>query len=153
MTPPISGVVAHLIDPASCHRTTPYPHPLGEGMTGSRTPIRPAPTNLRHHGLEKAPQPNKIPEAAHPAADSMHHAGPASRPFVLAALRALRLGPRSLPGAAHPDAGSPAIQLVDNALTAPRPFRDDKCALISGSQTRCPLLKFNVLLMSIWTRI
>jgi hypothetical protein len=30
------------------------PTQLGEGMTGSRTQSGPAPTYLRHHGLEKA---------------------------------------------------------------------------------------------------
>jgi hypothetical protein len=35
MSDPV-GVVALLIDSACCYRTAPCPHPLGEGMTGSR---------------------------------------------------------------------------------------------------------------------
>ena len=47
LSDPLPGVVAHLIDPACCHRTAPCPHQLGEGMTGSRTQSGPAPTYLR----------------------------------------------------------------------------------------------------------
>jgi hypothetical protein len=54
----------------------------------------------------------------------MHQAGPGSRPFVLATLRALRLDPGPYPAlpTRRPKASKP---LVDNVLTEPRPFRDD----------------------------
>jgi len=68
-------------------------------MTGSRTNRRPCPNYLRHHGLEKAHNHTHPPPPA--SADSMHRAGPASRPFVLATLRALRLDPAPLPDAAR----------------------------------------------------
>ena len=49
LSDPLPGVVAVLIDPACCYRTAPCPHQLGEGMTGSRTPIRPCPNVSSHH--------------------------------------------------------------------------------------------------------
>src|SRR6187549_1248401 len=61
-------------------------------MTGSRTQSGPAPTYLRITLGEGTPTPTQSHQADRPAsADSMHRAGPASRPFVLATLRALRL--------------------------------------------------------------
>jgi hypothetical protein len=69
------------------------PTPLGEGMTGSRTNPALPPRNLRHHGLEKAHNHTSRAAVLPASADSMHRAGSASRPFVLATLRALRLDP------------------------------------------------------------
>ena len=71
------------------------------------------------------------------SADSMRRAGPASRPYVLATLRALRLDPgpstRRRPHASR----KPAKPQVANLLTEPRPFRDDKTppiSLLSGDR-------------------
>src|SRR6476661_8481454 len=67
-------------------------------MTGSRTQSGPAPTYLRITLGEGTPTPTQSHQADRPAsADSMHRAGPASRPFVLATLRALRLDPGPYP--------------------------------------------------------
>ena len=99
------GVVARLIDPACCHRTAPCPHQLGEGMTGSRT-IRPCPNVSAPSRLGEGPQPHSPPLILPASADSMRRAGPASRPFVLATLRALRLDPGPSPGAAYTEAES-----------------------------------------------
>ena len=75
-------------------------------MTGSRTNPALPQRICHHHGLEKAHNHTIPPAASLASADSMHQAGPASRPFVLATLRALRLDPRSLPGAAYTEAES-----------------------------------------------
>src|SRR3984893_18553154 len=66
------------------------PTPLGEGMNGAG-PLRPDPNVPAPSRLgEGPPQSPADPPAS---ADSMHRAGSASRPFVLATLRALRLDP------------------------------------------------------------
>ena len=72
------------------------PTQLGEGMTGSRTnPALPEPICA----ITAWRRPTTTHSAAAPpaSADSVHRAGPASRPFVLAALRALRLDPGPYP--------------------------------------------------------
>src|SRR5829696_5587830 len=93
-------------------------------MTGSRTnPALPQ----RICAITAWRRPTTTQSAAAPpaSADSMHQAGPGSRPFVLATLRALRLDPGPYPAlpTRRPKASKP---LVDNVLTEPRPFRDDK---------------------------
>jgi hypothetical protein len=54
----------------------------------------------------------------------MHQTGPASRPFVLATLRALRLDPALTRRCPH-GGRKPPKPLVANVLTQPHPFRDD----------------------------
>ena len=124
-------MVARLIDPACCHRTAPCPHQLGEGMTGSRThPALPQPICASH--LEKAH--NHISAAAslrHPPT-ACTEPGPASRPFVLAALRALRLDPGSLPSAVHIEVET--SKNWSQPLTKPRPFRDDYSSPLHAQQ-------------------
>ena len=111
------GVVVRLIDPACCHRTAPCPQQLGEGMTGSRTnPALPQPICA----ITAWRRPTTTQSAAAPpaSADSMHQAGPASRPFVLATLRALRLDPGPYPAlpTPRPKAGkTTGRQRVDRA--------------------------------------
>src|SRR4029077_16699837 len=124
LSDPLPGVVAHLIDPACCHRTAPCPHQLGEGMTGSRTPIRPCPNLSAHHTWRRTPTYNNLAADLPASADSMHRAGPASRPFVLATLRALRLDPGPYPvlSTRRPKTSKTTAQ---QPLDTPRPFRDD----------------------------
>src|SRR6478752_5358719 len=101
------------------------PTQLGEGMTGSRTQSGPAPTYLRITLGEGTPTPTQSHQADRPAsADSMHRAGPASRPFVLATLRALRLDPGPYPvlSTRRPKTSKTTAQ---QPLDTPRPFRDD----------------------------
>src|SRR6187549_1352010 len=101
-------------------------------MTGSRTQSGPAPTYLRITLGEGTPTPTQSHQADRPAsADSMHRAGPASRPFVLATLRALRLdpGPNPVPSTRSPKTSKTTAQ---QPLDTPRPFRDDS-ALRSAS--------------------
>ena len=73
-------------------------HP-GEGMTVSRD-TRPAPTYIT---LETCTH-NRIHTSFPRAATSLRRAGPRSRPFVLATLRALRLDRRPSPSAARTEA-------------------------------------------------
>src|ERR1700754_929178 len=94
-------------------------------MTGSRTQSGPAPTYLRITLGEGTPTPTQSHQADRPAsADSMHRAGPASRPFVLATLRALRLdpGPNPVLSTRSPKTSKTTAQ---QPLDTPRPFRDD----------------------------
>src|SRR6476620_8194014 len=94
-------------------------------MTGSRTQSGPAPTYLRITLGEGTPPPTQSHQADRPAsADSMHRAGPASRPFVLATLRALRLDPGPYPvlSTRRPKTSKTTAQ---QPLDTPRPFRDD----------------------------
>src|SRR4029079_14083210 len=97
-------------------------------MTGSRTQSGPAPTYLRITLGEGTPTPTQYHQADRPAsADSMHRAGPASRPFVLATLRALRLdpGPHPVLSTRSPKTSKTTAQ---QPLDTPRPFRDDSAA-------------------------
>src|SRR4029077_18227655 len=113
----------------------PCPHQLGEGMTGSRTQSGPAPTYLRITLGEGTPTPTQSHQADRPAsADSMHRAGPASRPFVLATLRALRLdpGPNPVLSTRSPKTSKTTAQ---QPLDTPRPFRDDGLGLSTGIDT------------------
>src|SRR6185312_6733765 len=98
--PPNYGVAAVLIDPACCPRTAPCPSYSGEGMTGSPD-TWPGPNPYTSHW-----RPRTTTEFTHrsPAAPSLRRAGPRSRPFVLAMLRALRLDRRPSPGAARTEA-------------------------------------------------
>jgi hypothetical protein len=94
------------------------PTQLGEGMTGCRT--NPALPHLSAPSrLGEGPQPHirRCPPASD---DSMHQAGPASRPFVLATLRALRLDPGPYRRCPH-GGRKPAKPLVANVLTEPHP--------------------------------
>ena len=94
-------------------------------MTGSRT--NPAlPQSILHTiTVGEGPQPHNSTADLPASAESMHRPDPASRPFVLATLRALRLDPGPYP---MPPTRRPKISktLVANVLTEPRPFRDDK---------------------------
>src|SRR6185437_10135209 len=94
-------------------------HP-GEGMTASRE-TRPAPTHTHHTG-----ELHPTTEFTHrsPAAPSLRRAGPRSRPFVLATLRALRLDRRPSPGAARTEAEKDENNTT-NCLDRTPPFRDD----------------------------
>ena len=94
----------------------------GEGMTGSRA-TRPAPTHIQHRTGDLYPQQNShiVPSAA----TSLRRAGPRSRPFVLATLRALRLDRRPSPSAAYTEAENDENTSANSPLTQPRPFRDD----------------------------
>jgi hypothetical protein len=87
----IDGVVARLIDPALPEPHRFMPAQPREGMTGSRTP-RLACADLRHTCRRNpiTPYPRWSPSLA---VISIASSSPASRPFVLAALRALRLDP------------------------------------------------------------
>ena len=122
-------MVARLIDPACCHRTAPCPPQLGEGMTGSRTnPALPQRICAITLG-EGTPQPHNLAADLPASADSMHRAGPASRPFVLATLRALRLDPGPypvLPTRRPKTSKTTGRQPLDR----PRPFRDDSAVRI-----------------------
>src|SRR6478752_2777816 len=112
------------------------PTQLGEGMTGSRTQSGPAPTYLRITLGEGTPTPTQSHQADRPAsADSMHRAGPASRPFVLATLRALRLDPGPYPvlSTRRPKTSKTTAQ---QPLDTPRPFRDDSAGPWAGQLTR-----------------
>src|SRR6476619_5026224 len=94
-------------------------------MTGSRTQSGPAPTYLRITLGEGTPTPTQSHQADRPAsADSMHRAGPASRPFVLATLRALRLDPGPYP-VLSPRRPKTSKTTAQQPLDTPRPFRDD----------------------------
>ena len=55
----------------------------------------------------------------------MHRAGPASRPFVLATLRALRLDPGPYPVLSTRRPKGQQNHWSTTLLTKPRPFRDD----------------------------
>src|SRR4051794_8964583 len=98
------------------------PEHSGEGMTGSRDTGL-APTHIHHTG-----DPHTTTEFTHrsPAAPSLRRAGPGSRPFVLATLRALRLDRRPSPSAARTEAENDENTSANSPLTQPRPFRDDK---------------------------
>lgn len=73
------------------------PTQLGEGMTGSRTNPALPQRICTITALEKAHN-HTISIADRPAsAELLHRPGPASRPFVLATLRALRLDPGPYP--------------------------------------------------------
>src|ERR1700747_2366273 len=104
-------------------------------MTGSRTQSGPAPTYLRITLGEGPPTQTQSHQADRPAsADSMHRAGPASRPFVLATLRALRLDPGPYPvlSTRRPKTSKTTAQ---QPLDTPRPFRDDSAssaAVVAG---------------------
>jgi len=81
-------------------------------MTGSRTNPALPQRICTITALEKAHNHTTVP-ATPPlsaSADSMHQAGPASRPFVLATLRALRLdpGPRLMLSTRRPKANKTA---------------------------------------------
>src|ERR1700682_3130246 len=76
------------------------PEQPGEGMTGSRE-TQPAPTHTHHTGELHPQQNSHIVPRPQP---SLRRAGPRSRPFVLATLRALRLDSRPSPGAARTEA-------------------------------------------------
>ena len=120
-------MVARLIDPAGCHRTAPCPQLLGEGMTGSRTNPALPQRICTITTLEKAHN-HTISIADLPAsAESMHRPDPASRPFVLATLRALRLDPGPYP---MPPTRRPKISKIPGRqlLTEPHPFRDGRSA-------------------------
>src|ERR1700754_2099973 len=101
-------------------------------MTGSRTQSGPAPTYLRITLGEGTPTPTQSHQADRPAsADSMHRAGPASRPFVLATLRALRLdpGPNPVLSTRSPETSKTTAQ---QPLDTPRPFRDDSALHVAS---------------------
>src|SRR6202008_4521054 len=97
-------------------------HP-GEGMTASRE-TRPAPTHTHHTG-----ELHPTTEFTHrsPAATTLRRAGPRSRPFVLAMLRALRLDPRSLPGAARTEAENHENNST-NCLDRTPPLQTSSCS-------------------------
>ena len=97
LSDPLPGVVAHLIDPACCSPHRSMPTPAGRRMTGSRNQSGPCPNRIRASHLEKDPHLHNLAADLPASADSMHRAGPASRPFVLATLRALRLDPGPYP--------------------------------------------------------
>src|SRR6478672_822407 len=102
-------------------------------MTGSRTQSGPAPTYLRITLGEGTPTPTQSHQADRPAsADSMPRAGPASRPFVLATLRALRLdpGPNPVLSTRSPKTSKTTAQ---QPLDTPRPFRDDSALDAGGA--------------------
>src|ERR1700747_2622948 len=106
-------------------------------MTGSRTQSGPAPTYLRITLGEGPPTQTQSHQADRPAsADSMHRAGPASRPFVLATLRALRLDPGPYPvlSTRRPKTSKTTAQ---QPLDTPRPFRDDS----AGCRNRTVVVK------------
>jgi hypothetical protein len=131
------GVVVHLIEPACCHRTAPCPQQLSTGMTGSRNnPALPQRIcTITSHW--RRPTTTTQPHTQLPASvESMHQAGPASRPFVLATLRALRLdrSPCLMLSARSPKADKP---LVVTALTGPRP-PGMTLHLISSAVVACP---------------
>ena len=71
------------------------------------------------------PAPHNRIHASFKAATSLHWAGPRSRPFVLAMLRAVRLDRRPSPSAAPTNAENDETQHHEPPLTEPRPFRDD----------------------------
>src|SRR6478672_4604526 len=105
-------------------------------MTGSRTQSGHAPTYLRITLGEGTPTPTQSHQADRPAsADSMHRAGPASRPFVLATLRALRLDPGPYPvlSTRRPKTSKTTAQ---QPLDTPRPFRDDSARRRDGLRHR-----------------
>src|SRR6185312_2229622 len=90
-------------------------------MTGSRTQSGPAPTYLRITLGEGTPTPTQSHQADRPAsADSMHRAGPASRPS--SSLRCGRsvLTPALTQCCLH-GARKPAKPLLNNLLTHPAP--------------------------------
>src|SRR6476619_7590228 len=108
-------------------------------MTGSRTQSGPAPTYLRITLGEGTPTPTQSHQADRPAsADSMHRAGPASRPFVLATLRALRLDPGPYPvlSTRRPKTSKTTAQ---QPLDTPRPFRDDSAIFRLAAQPACKI--------------
>jgi hypothetical protein len=109
--------------------------PTTAGRRDDRQPEQsgPAPKYLHHHGLEKAHNHNIRPADLPASVESMHRPGPASRPFVLATLRALRLDPGPLPDAAYTQAESQHNPRSPTFLTEPRPFRDDSVRPLIGN--------------------
>ena len=92
---------------------------------------------LHHHSLEKAHN-HTISTADLPAsAESMHRPDPASRPFVLATLRALRLDPGPYP---MPPTRRPKISKIPGRqlLTEPHPFRDDSAPPTATTNPTAP---------------
>jgi hypothetical protein len=118
-------VIARLIDPACCHRAAPCPQQLGEGMTGSRT--NPAmPQRICTITAWRRPHNYTIMLLHLPASRRQHAPGrPGVKTIRPGCTRALRLGPRSLPGAINTESRKPTKPLVGNVLTFARPFRDD----------------------------
>src|SRR6478736_5275165 len=102
------------------------PTPAGRRDDRQPDPIRPCPNVSAHHTWRRNPphQHNLTKLIVPASADSMHRAGPASRPFVLATLRALRLDPGPYPvlSTRRPKTSKTTAQ---QPLDTPRPFRDD----------------------------
>src|SRR6478736_10308892 len=101
--------------------------PTTAGRRDDRQPDQsgPAPMYLHHHYPWRRPTTTQSRSLIFPAsAESMHRPDPASRPFVLATLRALRLDPGPYP---MPPTRRPKISKVPGRqlLTEPHPFRDD----------------------------
>ena len=124
LSDPLPGVVANLIGPRVLPPHRSMPTPAGRRDDRQPDPIRPCPNVSAHHTWRRTPHQHNLTADRPASADSMHRAGPASRPFVLATLRALRLdpGPNPVLSTRSPKTSKTTAQ---QPLDTPRPFRDD----------------------------